>query len=128
MLALAERNLSRLGLRERVEFRQVDVGGGFEELGMDSVFLDLPNAHRYLGQARQALSSGGTLGALLPTANQVSRALSELVANRFGLPDVCEIMLRFYKPNAQRLRPTDRMVAHTGFLLFARALEAETLE
>ena len=31
-------------------------------------------------------------------------------------------MLRFYKPDYERLRPTDRMVAHTGYLVFARSV------
>jgi tRNA (adenine57-N1/adenine58-N1)-methyltransferase len=31
--------------------------------------------------------------------------------------------LRFYKPEPGRIRPTDRMVAHTGFLVFARRIE-----
>ena len=31
-----------------------------------------------------------------------------------------EIFLRHYKPVPERLRPEDRMVAHTGFLVFAR--------
>lgn len=128
MLALAERNLARLGLKQRVELRETDIEAGFDQLQVEAVFLDLPNAHRFLGQARNALIGGGTLGAILPTVNQVSRVLSELEGNQFGLPDVCEIMLRFYKPNAQRLRPTDRMVAHTGFLLFARALQADNPE
>jgi len=30
------------------------------------------------------------------------------------------LLLRHYKPNPDRLRPEDRMVAHTAFLLFAR--------
>jgi len=34
--------------------------------------------------------------------------------------EVCEIMLRYYKPEPQRFRPTDRMVAHTGYLIFGR--------
>jgi tRNA (adenine57-N1/adenine58-N1)-methyltransferase len=41
-----------------------------------------------------------------------------------GLPlvdvEVSELLLRHYKPNPDRLRPEDRMVAHTAFLLFAR--------
>lgn len=36
--------------------------------------------------------------------------------------DVEEILTRRYKPVADRLRPQDRMVAHTGFLIFARAI------
>jgi tRNA (adenine57-N1/adenine58-N1)-methyltransferase len=31
-----------------------------------------------------------------------------------------EILIRQYKPVANRLRPQDRMVAHTGYLIFAR--------
>jgi tRNA (adenine57-N1/adenine58-N1)-methyltransferase len=34
--------------------------------------------------------------------------------------EVLEIFLRHYKPVPERLRPDDRMVAHTGFLVFAR--------
>jgi tRNA (adenine57-N1/adenine58-N1)-methyltransferase len=38
----------------------------------------------------------------------------------FAFIEVCELMLRHYKPIPERLRPTDRMVAHTGYLVFAR--------
>jgi tRNA (adenine57-N1/adenine58-N1)-methyltransferase len=38
------------------------------------------------------------------------------------LVDVEEIITRRYKPVADRLRPQDRMIAHTGFLIFARAI------
>ncbi len=124
MLELASRNLELVGLREIDELKHLDIETGFSEQGVKSIFLDLPHAHRYLRQTREALADGGTLGVILPTANQVSRFLSELEGNSFGLPDVCEILLRFYKPNPQRLRPTDRMVAHTGYLLFARAVRS----
>ena len=125
MLELAARNLGRVGLSDRVELTQLDIEGGFSEHEAASLFLDLPHAHRYLSQARKALSDGGALGAILPTANQVSRFLHELEGKQFGLPEVCEILLRFYKPNPQRLRPTDRMVAHTGYLVFARAVRSK---
>ena len=39
--------------------------------------------------------------------------------------EVIEILMRTYKPVADRLRPEDRMVAHTGYLLFARAVTRE---
>jgi tRNA (adenine57-N1/adenine58-N1)-methyltransferase len=39
---------------------------------------------------------------------------------------VCEIMLRHYKSDPARIRPTDRMVAHTGYLVFARRIEPST--
>jgi tRNA (adenine57-N1/adenine58-N1)-methyltransferase len=39
--------------------------------------------------------------------------------------EVEELLLRKYKPVPQRLRPEDRMVAHTGYLIFARKLELD---
>jgi tRNA (adenine57-N1/adenine58-N1)-methyltransferase catalytic subunit len=35
---------------------------------------------------------------------------------------VLEIMLRYYRTEPERLRPTDRMIAHTGFLVFSRPI------
>jgi tRNA (adenine57-N1/adenine58-N1)-methyltransferase len=46
--------------------------------------------------------------------------LNALRMNRFAFLDVCEILLRFYKSEADRFRPVDRMVAHTGYLVFGR--------
>jgi tRNA A58 N-methylase Trm61 len=36
--------------------------------------------------------------------------------------EVCEIFMRYYKTDWERLRPTDRMVAHTGYLIFGRSV------
>ena len=56
----------------------------------------------------------------MPTYNQITRLLIALRQNDFSFVDVCEILLRYYKPVPDRLRPTDRMVAHTGYLIFGR--------
>jgi tRNA (adenine57-N1/adenine58-N1)-methyltransferase len=56
----------------------------------------------------------------VPTANQVISLLNALRQYEFAFIDVCEISLRYYKPEPSRFRPTDRMIAHTGFLIFAR--------
>jgi tRNA (adenine57-N1/adenine58-N1)-methyltransferase len=125
MLRLASDNLDMLGLAQRVEFIRKDIGDGFSHSGADALFLDLPRAESYLSQARDALTNGGTFGAIVPTTNQVSMMLEELERQAYTLVDVCEIMLRFYKTVPQRLRPADRMVAHTGFLIFARAGERD---
>jgi tRNA (adenine57-N1/adenine58-N1)-methyltransferase len=68
------------------------------------------------------LKDGGFFGSLVPTTNQVQNLLRALDQSSFGLIDVEEIMTRRYKPVADRLRPQDRMIAHTGFLIFARAI------
>jgi len=122
MQQLARRNLERLGLADVVEFKERDIAQGFDEVGVEAVFLDLPTPWEYLEQAHAALVNGGYLGSILPTANQVTRLLEALDSPRWGLVEVEEILLRPYKAVAARFRPEDRMVAHTGFLIFARAL------
>jgi tRNA (adenine57-N1/adenine58-N1)-methyltransferase len=122
MQQLARRNLELLGLSEFVEFKQRDIAEGFDERDVDALFLDLPTPWDYLKQAHAALSSGGFLGSILPTANQVSRLIGALDETGFGLIEVEELLLRPYKAVPARLRPMDRMVAHTGYLIFARAL------
>jgi tRNA (adenine57-N1/adenine58-N1)-methyltransferase len=118
----ARRNLEAAGLADVVEFKLRDIATGFDEVGVDAVFLDLPVPEDYLEQSHAALVNGGFFGAILPTTNQVSRLLEALGQTPFGLIEVEEVLLRPYKAVAARLRPMDRMVAHTGFLVFARAL------
>ena len=117
---LARENLERVGLADRVEFKLKDAREGFDERDVDALFLDVRNPWDYLEQAYQALAGGHTLGILVPTTNQVSRTLEGLAQNGFVHAEVCEILMRRYKANPERLRPEDRMVAHTGFLVFAR--------
>jgi tRNA (adenine57-N1/adenine58-N1)-methyltransferase catalytic subunit len=119
---LAQKNLERLGLDDRVTFKLKDISEGFDETGVDALFLDVQNSYDYIRQAREALKSGGFFGSILPTTNQVSRLLVALYQYDFAFVDVCEIILRFYKAVPERLRPTDRMVAHTGFLIFGRPM------
>jgi len=122
MQNLARQNLERIGLEAQVTLKLRDIADGFDETDVDALFLDLPDPHLVLPQARAALRNGAPLGAIVPTANQVSDLIEALERNAFGFIEVCEIMLRFYKIIPARLRPVDRMVAHTGYLIFARAL------
>jgi tRNA (adenine57-N1/adenine58-N1)-methyltransferase len=120
---LARKNLTRFGLDSRVDFKLRDIGEGFDETDVDAFFLDVPNPYDYTGQVRAALKPGGYLCCLIPTFNQVERTLRALRHNKFAFVEVCELLLRYYKPEPSRIRPTDRMVAHTGFLVFARRIE-----
>ena len=46
--------------------------------------------------------------------------ITALKQNSFENIEVSEILHRYYKPSATRLRPDDKMVGHTGFLIFTR--------
>jgi tRNA (adenine57-N1/adenine58-N1)-methyltransferase len=120
---LARKNLTRFGLDLRVDFKLRDIAHGFDETEVDSFFLDVPNPYDYVAQVRSALKPGGFLCCLIPTFNQVEKTLLALRQNRFAFVEVCELLLRYYKPEPSRIRPTDRMVAHTGFLVFGRRIE-----
>jgi len=122
MQNLARNNLERVGLLDRVNLKLGDVADGFSERDVDAIFYDLPNPYDYIAQAKVSLKLGGFLGMILPTTNQVNKVLPKLMVNDFAFVEVCELMLRFYKPDWERLRPADRMVAHTGFLVFARSV------
>lgn len=122
MQNLARKNLQKVGLFDRVELKLRDISQGFDERNVDALFLDVPNPYDYLTQVRQSLKPGGYFGSILPTSNQVTRLLNALHQSQFAFVDVCEIMLRNYKVVSERFRPADRMVAHTGYLIFARPM------
>lgn len=122
MQDLARKNLRRVGLGENVTFHQQDIADGFNEDSTESMYLDVPNPFEYLPQVKSILAPGGVLGAIVPTSNQVHILLDRLMKAGFGFIEVCEILIRFYKPIPERFRPEDRMIAHTGYLIFARLL------
>lgn len=123
-LELAKKNLRELGMDRQVTFKLRDIAEGFDERGVDAVFLDLPNPQDYLAQVKSALKPGGYFGSILPNTNQVFILLKGLRAQSFAHLEVSEILLRYYKADPGRLRPVDRMVAHTGYLIFGRNISS----
>lgn len=126
VLNLAAKNLEKLSLLPFVELKERDIAEGFDEVNVDALFLDLRTPWEYLAQAHAALKSGGFFGATVPTTNQVVRLIGALPEQGFAAVEVEELLLRPYKAVPGRLRPMDRMVAHTGYLIFARKIEQET--
>jgi tRNA (adenine57-N1/adenine58-N1)-methyltransferase len=126
ILRLAEANLDGLGLGHCVDFKLRDIAEGFDEEDADALFLDVRRPWLYLPQVVKALKHGGFWGAILPTTNQVSQLLAAMEAQQsFGHIEVEEVLVRPYKAVPARLRPIDRMVAHTGYLTFARKVARE---
>jgi tRNA (adenine57-N1/adenine58-N1)-methyltransferase len=119
-LEITRANLELFGLQDQVTLTLRDIAEGFDQRDVQAVFLDLPDPHDYIPQVRQALLPGGFFGSLLPTTNQVSDLITALKRNNFSFLEVSEILHRYYKTSATRLRPMDKMVAHTGYLVFAR--------
>jgi tRNA (adenine57-N1/adenine58-N1)-methyltransferase len=122
---VAIKNLADLNLTDFVCFKERDIAQGFDETEVDALFLDVRDPWHYLPQAHAALKGGGFFGALIPTTNQVSHLLNDLRRSGFSALEVEELILRPYKAIPARLRPMDRIIAHTGYLVFARKVLTE---
>ncbi|MFM7202325.1 MAG: tRNA (adenine-N1)-methyltransferase [Myxococcota bacterium] len=122
----AASNLLRVGLMDRVVLQHRDMGlpgAQFDERGMEAGFLDVREPTELLGPMTEALAPGAVLGFLVPTANQVSDVLQALQNAPYIDTEVMETFFRKYKVNAARLRPEDRMIGHSGYLIFTRRIE-----
>ncbi|MBO4335479.1 MAG: tRNA (adenine-N1)-methyltransferase [Desulfovibrio sp.] len=119
-VALARRNLEWAGLGQNVELYHKDIAEGFAAKDADALFLDVRTPWLYLDQALAAVRPGAAFGFLLPTVDQVKELLLGLEQRPFANIEVCELLKRPWKALADRLRPEDRMTAHTGFPVFCR--------
>ena len=125
---LARRNLTWAGVGDNVTLHCQDIAQGFGDVrDADALFLDVRTPWDYLCHIPGAVTPGAALAFLLPTVDQVGRLLLGLEQGPFDDVEVCEILVRRWKPVADRLRPEDRMIAHTGFLIFARHQERSAL-
>jgi tRNA (adenine57-N1/adenine58-N1)-methyltransferase len=112
-----------------VEFTLRDIAEGFDETGVDALFLDVRKPWSYLDHVVAAMKDGGFFGAILPTMNQVMDLIRVMENQQtFGHIEVEEILVREYKAVPARLRPVDRMIAHTGYLIFARKVSREVTQ
>jgi tRNA (adenine57-N1/adenine58-N1)-methyltransferase len=105
-----------------------DVYLGVDERDMDRVLLDLPEPWQAVPAAKAALRPGGIVFAHCPNVSQVQRFFDCLREVRgFGMLEVFEVLQRGWTVRGRSLRPSHRMVAHTGFLCFARRLAHDDL-
>ncbi|MDE5832393.1 MAG: tRNA (adenine-N1)-methyltransferase [Desulfovibrio sp.] len=117
---LARRNLEWAGLGENTRIYCRDIAEGFVEGDGDALFLDVREPWLYLDQAFAAVKPGATLGFLVPTTSQIDSLLRAMERRPLGEIEISEIFIRDWKPLPDRLRPRDRMIAHTCFLIFCR--------
>src|SRR5207248_8159764 len=121
--------LETLGeLPPNLELKLGDVYAGVEETDMDRVLLDVAEPWQAVGAVRGALRPGGIVFAHCPNVSQVQRFFDCLREVRgFGMLEAFELLQRGWTVRGRSMRPSHRMVAHTGFLCFARRIDADVL-
>jgi tRNA (adenine57-N1/adenine58-N1)-methyltransferase len=116
------------GVPHNLELKLGDAYLGFEERDLDRVLLDLPEPWQAVPGAKAALRPGGIVFAFSPNISQVQRFFDCLREVRgFGMLEVFELLQRGWTVRGRSLRPSHRMVAHSGFLCFARRLAGDDL-
>ncbi|ABM81179.1 tRNA (adenine-N1)-methyltransferase [Hyperthermus butylicus] len=126
MAETARRNLERLGLLDRVTIRVRDARQGIDERDLDAAVVDMPDPWSILEHLHKALRPGAGAVFFMPAANQVARLLQALeLSGAWTETRVYEVLLREYEARSDALRPRTTMIAHTGYILYTRKLQAQ---
>jgi tRNA (adenine57-N1/adenine58-N1)-methyltransferase len=130
MANAARRNVRDfLGDAPNWELKARDIYQGFDETGVDRMFLDLPEPGRALGVAARALRPGGVLVCYVPTVLQLKETVDAIQSHAsFGQVESFETLLRHWQVKGLSVRPLHRMVAHSAFIIIARRLADDAQE
>ncbi len=102
-----------------------DLYGGFDETGVDRMFLDLAEPGRAMEVAASALRPGAVLVCYVPTAVQLKDTVEAIQARSdFGEIESFETLLRHWQVFGMSVRPLFRMFAHSAFIIVSRKLVA----
>jgi tRNA (adenine57-N1/adenine58-N1)-methyltransferase len=112
------------GVPSNLDLRVGKVEDLVEEVAPQRLVLDVPEPWRVVGPAVAGLQSGGVLTSYSPTVPQVQRLHHELqTSRRFADIGTFEVLLREWVAEGRSVRPSHRMIGHTGFITVARKLE-----
>ena len=90
---------------------------------VDRVVLDMLAPWDSLDAATRALVPGGVICCYVATTTQLSRVVEALRSQqRYDEPSAWETMVRGWHVDGLAVRPEQRMIGHTGFLVTARRL------
>ena len=121
---IAQENVARFhGPAPNWTLRIADALAGIAERDVDRLIIDLAEPWQLLDTAAAALRPGAVVTAFVPTAVQVKQTVDGFRSHgAFGAVETLETLVRFWHVRDRSVRPEHRMVAHTGFLIFARRL------
>ncbi len=124
----ARKNLERMG-RTNVDFHLRDViEEGFVEGKADGIILDMVDPWRVLSHVKDVLKLGKKIVIFIPSFNQIEKTFVALKKYKFREIKAVEFLERKIQLKEHAIRPSTRMIGHTGFLMEAIYVEAVELE
>ncbi|MDI6855796.1 MAG: tRNA (adenine-N1)-methyltransferase [Candidatus Thermoplasmatota archaeon] len=116
-------NIKKAKLEKNIEIKVRDIILGIDEREADAVILDIPNPWDAVKNAYDALKVSGSFCSYSPLVNQVENTVKEL--RRYNFIDIktFENLQREIVVGERGTRPNFEMLAHTGYLTFARKLK-----
>lgn len=122
MSAAAESNLRKFNpYYKNVTFKIDDISKTSLEQNVDAVILDLPEPWDSVDAASKALRFGGTFLSFLPNVSQVSDLVEEIKRHpEFSSINTIEVIERSWDVSGRTMRPSHKMIGHTGFITTAR--------
>ncbi|MBN2380711.1 tRNA (adenine-N1)-methyltransferase [candidate division WOR-3 bacterium] len=119
-LELAQKNLAKLNACEAVTFQLRDVAEhGYGIRDIDVCIVDVPEPWTIVPHAAQCLAKGGRWVSISPTTEQLQKTREALDTHGFTRFEAEEIFLREMLIRPQGSRPSERMVSHTVYVVFA---------
>lgn len=107
----------------QLELRSGEVEEAFALLNPDRVVLDVPEPWHAVPLAAEGLVPGGIYCCYLPTVPQVQTVREAIeVAGTFHDVVTFEVLHREWSVEGRSVRPSHRMVGHTGFITVARKI------
>jgi len=116
----AKKNLEKISNKSKIEFSLRDVANdGFLQKNVDAVFIDVPEPWDIVPKAFVALKNGYHLVSWSPNIEQVKKTAETLQSCNFIRIRVCEILQREILVRERGVRPRERGITHTAYLVSA---------
>ncbi len=121
---LSRKNVRESGLRVRLKLK--DATKGFSERNADLVTLDMKNPEKAIPHAYRSLKAGGWIAIFSMHIEEVGNVVRAIRKLGFTEPHITEVLERGWQAEIYGkktfTRPRTHMLAHTGWLTFARRL------
>ncbi|MEM0260043.1 MAG: tRNA (adenine-N1)-methyltransferase [Sulfolobales archaeon] len=120
---IAIENLRKLGLDPYVEIKIRDIAEGVDEKDLDGALIDLPDPWRVTESVYTALRESAPVVFFIPTINQLNKLIDALLSEEKWIDiSAHEILERRYEIKKESVRPSTRMIGHTGYIVCARKI------